>query len=116
MAKNNQVNATEQVENAEVEQVTEPVATKKETKVAEEKSVNQNAKKATKKKKERKPNKAVAFTKETVSELKKVTWPTFGKVVKQTAVVLAFVLIVGIVLFGIDRLLSLLFDVLVSAL
>ena len=115
MAKNNQVNATEQVENAEVEQVTEPVATK-ETKVAEEKSVNQNAKKATKKKKERKPNKAVAFTKETVSELKKVTWPTFGKVVKQTAVVLAFVLIVGIVLFGIDRLLSLLFDVLVSAL
>lgn len=115
MAKNNQVNATEQVENAEVEQVTEPVATK-ETKVAEEKSVNQKAKKATKKKKERKPNKAVAFTKETVSELKKVTWPTFGKVVKQTAVVLAFVLIVGIVLFGIDRLLSLLFDVLVSAL
>ncbi|MBP5307521.1 MAG: preprotein translocase subunit SecE [Clostridia bacterium] len=31
--------------------------------------------------------------KEVFSELKKVTWPTFGKVVKQTGVVIAVVLV-----------------------
>ena len=84
--------------------------------MAEEKSVNQKTKKSTKNKKERKPSKVATFTKETAHELKRVNWPTFGKVVKQTLIVLAFVIIVGVVLFGIDRLLSLLFDVLVSAL
>lgn len=31
--------------------------------------------------------------KETFSELKKVTWPSFGEVVKQTGIVLAVVLV-----------------------
>ena len=50
--------------------------------------------------------------KESASELKKVTWPSFGKTVKQTGVVIAVVVICTLVLFGIDRLLSLLYKVL----
>lgn len=36
------------------------------------------------------------------SELKKVTWPSFGKVVKNTGIVLVVVLIFGVVITGID--------------
>lgn len=52
-------------------------------------------------------------TKETVSELKKVTWPSFGKVCKQTAIVLGVVLFFTVVLFGIDRLFAWLFGLLI---
>lgn len=48
----------------------------------------------------------VKKTKETVSELKKVTWPTFGEVVKKTGIVIAFVLIFGVFLFGINTVLG----------
>ena len=51
-------------------------------------------------KKNKKPNKFVAFFrgigkkfKEIFSELKKVTWPEFSKVIKQTGVVLGVVLL-----------------------
>lgn len=40
--------------------------------------------------------------KETMSELKKVTWPTVGEVCKKTGVVLVVVLIFAVVIFGID--------------
>ena len=40
--------------------------------------------------------------KDIFSELKKVSWPTFGKVVKQTGVVLAVVVIFLIVIFAFD--------------
>ena len=43
-------------------------------------------------------------TKETVSELKKVSWPSFKTVLKNTGMVLAVVLIFGLVVFGIDSL------------
>ncbi len=36
------------------------------------------------------------------SELKKVSWPTFAKVLKNTGIVLAVVLIFGAVIFGMD--------------
>ena len=36
------------------------------------------------------------------SELKKVSWPNFAKVVKNTGIVLVVVLIFGAVIFGID--------------
>jgi len=52
-------------------------------------------------------------TKETVSELKKVTWPSFGKVCKQTAIVLGVVLFFTVVLFGMDRLFSWLYSLLI---
>ena len=48
--------------------------------------------------------------KETVSELKKVTWPSFKDVVKKTGVVLAVVIFFGIVLFIFDFLLSMLYN------
>ena len=40
--------------------------------------------------------------KDIFSELKKVSWPTFGKVVKQTSVVLVVVLIFLVVIFAFD--------------
>ena len=41
-------------------------------------------------------------TKETFSELKKVNWPKFGKVVKTTGIVLGVAAIFTLVLLGID--------------
>lgn len=40
--------------------------------------------------------------KEVFSELKKVTWPTFGKTVRQTCVVLVVVIIFLVVIMGVD--------------
>ena len=40
--------------------------------------------------------------KETFGELKKVSWPSFGKVVKATGVVLTVVVFFTAILFGID--------------
>lgn len=52
--------------------------------------------------------------KEVFSELKKVTWPTFKKVVQQTGIVLAVVFAFFLVIWGIDSLLSYLLKLLVS--
>ena len=46
------------------------------------------------------------FFKDVKSELKKVTWPGFKQVVKQTGIVLVFVLVFAVVLFGFERLCS----------
>ena len=59
-----------------------------------------------KKNKVKKPNKIAKSLKDTGNELKKVSWPGFKQVVKQTGIVLAFVLIFGVVLFGFERLCS----------
>ncbi len=62
-----------------------------------------------------KPNIFIRFgrkVKEIFSELKKVNWPSFGKVVKTTGVVLVLVLAFAVVFtainFGLTQLLSLL--------
>ena len=68
------------------------------------------------KQKDKKPSKIGTKLKETKSELKKVTWPTFGQVVKRTGVVLAVVIIFTLVVFGIDSLLGWLYRLLLSAL
>ena len=60
--------------------------------------------------KQTKPSKV----KDTFGELKKVSWPSFGKVVKNTAIVLAVVVVFALVLWGIDYLLVLLHGVLVG--
>lgn len=52
--------------------------------------------------------------KEVGSELKKVSFPTLKKTVKQTGVVISVVLLFTLVLMGIDWLLSLLYELLVS--
>ena len=71
------------------------------------KDVNKNKKK---KNKVKKPNKIAQSFKDTGNELKKITWPTFKEVVKQTCIVLVFVLVFAVVLFGFERLCSWLFS------
>lgn len=78
--------------------------TTKELGVETNKKAMAKDKKAKKANKQAKPKRN--RTKETMSELKKVTWPKFGTVVKNTGMVLAVVLVFGLVVFGIDSLLS----------
>ncbi|MGN0817868.1 MAG: preprotein translocase subunit SecE [Candidatus Coproplasma sp.] len=52
--------------------------------------------------------------KETFSELKRVTWPTFPKIVKSTCVVLVVVVIFTLVVTGINQLLQYLLTLLNS--
>ena len=54
------------------------------------------------------------FFKETFSELKKVTWPSFSTVLKQTGIVLGVVLVFLLVLMGFDALLQWLYSVIVQ--
>lgn len=107
-----------QVSEDTTQQVTEANADNvQESKKSKDKA--QDSKSADKKKAKKKENKQNAVakkTKETVSELKKVSWPSFSKVVKKTGVVIAVMIIFTVVLFGIDRLLALLFDLFTSAL
>ena len=68
-----------------------------EEKVVENKNNNKvvevKAKEKAKKKKEKKPSKVAKALKDTGNELKKVSWPKFKEVAKQTGIVLAFVLV-----------------------
>ncbi len=54
--------------------------------------------------------------KETFGELKKVSWPSFGTVVKQTGIVLSVVVIFLVTLMLFDALLGWLYEVLVKGL
>ena len=102
MAKKN-----ENIENDEVE-IIEPDKVKK-----TEKQVD--TKKSSKKSKDKKDRKTMKkrFS-EIFSELKKVSWPSFTTVVKSTCVVIVVVLICTLFLFGVDKLLSLLYDLLIT--
>lgn len=51
---------------------------------------------------------------EVLSELKKVSKPTFGTVVKNTSVVIVVVTICTLLLFGMDKLFSLVYNLLLS--
>ena len=64
------------------------------------------AKDKKKKTKSKQPNKVAKALKDTGNELKKVSWPGFKQVVKQTGIVLVFVLVFAVVIFGFDRLCS----------
>lgn len=62
--------------------------------------------KETKKKSEKGPNWFVRTGrkfKETFSELKKVTWPTFPKIAKATGVVIVVVLVFTVAVTAVDR-------------
>lgn len=89
------------------DQISEGVVAKSEPK-AEKKSKNAKDNKDGKKnkKKKEKTGGLVKKTKETASELKKVKWPSFSEVVKKTGVVVAFVLLFGIFIFGVNTLLG----------
>lgn len=98
------------------DEISEGVVTKDDSKQAQKsKEVDKKDKKKDNKKKKDKETGGIAKkTKETMSELKKVTWPTFGEVVKKTGVVIAFVLIFGLFLFGVNTLLGWLVGLLVG--
>lgn len=66
------------------------------------------------KKKEKKPSKIKTKSKELVSELKKVTWPTFKQVAKKTGVVLVVVAVFALVLLGIHELLQLVYSAFIA--
>lgn len=51
-----------------------------------------------------------------IAELKKVTWPSFPKVMKQTGIVIGVVLFFLVIIFAIDLGLSQLYSLLVTAL
>ncbi len=77
---------------------------------ANKKDVKDNKTKKTndKKKDKKEKGKLKRKAKETFSELKKVSWPSFGEVCKKTGVVLVVVLVFAVVIFGIDYCLGLL--------
>ena len=52
--------------------------------------------------------------KEIISELKKVSWPTFAKVMAETGIVLAVVVFFLLIILGFDSLLAWLFTLLVK--
>ena len=97
------------LENSAVENNAEVVVAEAEAKKepAQSKKANKAEVKGKKKvKKEKKPNKLGRMFKETGSELKKVTWPTFKETLKKTGVVLAVVIFFGLVLFTFDYVLT----------
>jgi len=61
-----------------------------------------------------KPNKFKQTTKETLNEVKKISWPSFKTVLKQTGIVIAVVVVFALVIFGFDRLLSLAYNALIG--
>lgn len=101
------VEETQSVSAEQVEVATEKVE-KPEVKEVRTKAEPAKAEKAKKQKKakDKKPSKMAKRLKETSSELKKVTWPKFTTVLKQTGVVLAVTAAFLLVVFGIDRLCS----------
>ncbi|MGN0961607.1 MAG: preprotein translocase subunit SecE [Christensenellales bacterium] len=126
MAKKNVQPASEEVEviapdvqekTAEVE-IKESNNSKKSSKKESKENVNdgKNTKDKTKDKAKNKPKKEKKSLKKKVaeiwSELKKVSKPSFGKVVKNTCVVIAVVAICTLFLFGVDKLFSLIYDLL----
>ena len=112
---NNEVLTNDLADDAQAEEVVEKAEVEKSAKLAKEEPKAKKDKKEQKAKKQKKAKEPKQNkVKETVAELKKVTWPTFGSVVKKTGIVLAVVVIFAVVLFGIDRLLAWLFDLLTN--
>ena len=102
-----------QVENAEEVVETEEVVEDVKVEEKEEKT-KADQKQKTKKAKKAKKEPKISKVKETVSELKKVNWPTFNKVVKNTLLVLGIVLLSTVGLFLVDRVLSWIYQLLVD--
>ena len=104
------VESVEATENVQPEKVSEPdtKAVEKEPKQAKTEEVKdaKAIKDQKKKKKEKKHRDIGRGFREMTSELKKVTWPSFSTVVKNTGIVLAVVIFFTAILFGFDSLLG----------
>lgn len=106
MAKKNNIQETTEDQN-----VTSDDSLTKKSKTKKE-EVNEKSNKKTSKKQKKEKKSLVKKMKETTSELKKVSWPSFGKVLKQTGVVITVVTICTLLLFGIDNLFGLFYNLL----
>lgn len=115
MAKNKEVEnvGAQKVDNTELVSLEAKAKGKKA--VAEEKADAKEAAKANKKSKKVATNKKTLGQKikEIFSELKKVSWPSFTKVVKQTGIVIAVVVFFLIIIGVADTALAWLFNLLV---
>ena len=114
MAKNKKMPTKE---NAEIEKSNEVLTevSKKDLKAKAKTEKAAKTSKQTKTQKKAKPEKQKrSRVKETVSELKKVSWPSFGKACKQTGTVLAVVAVFLLVVLGIDSLLTWIINLIVN--
>ena len=110
----NNVEASLNQEEVLVESQEEAVK-KQNVEVVQEKVQKKPEKKQKQVKKEKRQSKFGKKLKESFAELKNVSWPTFGKVVKQTGVVLGVVVIFTLILFGFDYILKFFFKLLNGA-
>ena len=104
-------------ESVKQDQISEGVVAKDDKKQEKKSKDKVTDNKKDKKKDKKKKDKSGGIgkkTKETISELKKVSWPSFGQVVKKTGIVIAFVLIFGLFLYGVNTLLGWLVSLLVG--
>lgn len=113
MAKNSKNNKVETAEVLESE-TTQNVEVTETKEITTEKKNKKDSKKNKKAAKNSAPVQKKSRAKETIGELKKVTWPSFGKTMKQTGMVLSLVLIFGVVVLGIDLLISFIINMLSS--
>ena len=114
MAKNKKMPTKE---NAEIEKSNEVLTevSKKDLKAKAKAEKTAKTSKQTKTQKKAKSEKQKrSRVKETISELKKVSWPSFGKACKQTGTVLAVVAVFMLVVLGIDSLLTWIINLIVN--
>ena len=103
MAKNKNKLAKESVEMEKSDEMLTVEKTSKKEKVTK---VDKNNKKTKVKSKVKNDKPKRNRAKEVISELKKVNWPSFGKVCKQTGAVLVVVAVFMLAVFGIDSLVA----------
>ena len=110
MSKNKKTLAKDTAELEKSDEVLTVKESKKAEKLSKEekKALKLKNQKAKAKAKNDKPKRS--RTKEIVSELKKVNWPSFGKVCKQTGAVLVVVGLFMLAVLGIDTLVALILD------
>ncbi len=115
MAKNKKMPTNENAEIEKSDEVLTEVSKKDMKKQAKEKvSVNEKTSKQSKSKKKKNDQPKRNRFKEIFSELKKVNWPSFKKVCKQTGTVLAVVAIFMLLVLGIDSLLGWIISLIVN--
>ena len=113
MAKKNVQPANEEVDVIVPDEKEQKSSKKKDSVKSEKNDKNKNNTKDKAKNKSKKDKKSLKKkASEILSELKKVSKPTFGKVVKNTCVVIIVVTICTLLLFGMDKLFSLIYNLL----
>lgn len=97
----------EELTNEPAVEETKPEKKSKDEKAADKKAKEKAAKKA-------KGNRVVRWLREMRSELKKVQWPTWKQVLKNTGIVILCVLIVGVFIWVFDAVAHLIIDALLK--